>query len=146
MTRFGPLTHFQTIDRQVLFEKIHQQATLHLQFDVHSCRMVKNQSNKWLFNRGLHQGIEGALVYLEKCLPVDKDTPSELAQILHRLQQEMLDTCEVTPYKAVRQWGLTELEDRLDIEKEDVICGVKHGIKAVTLTLPRLLKGPKLRG
>lgn len=83
-------------------------------------------------------------MYLDKSLPVAKDTQSELAQLLNKLQKEMLETCEVTPYMAVKQWGLTELEDRLDIEKEDVICGVKHGIKAVTLTLPRLLKSSKL--
>ncbi len=148
MQKFGPLTQLKTIDREVLFHKIYQHASLHLEHDVSSCLVKRSQSNKWLFNRGLHQGINGALLYLEDSLMTQsqKDTKQELCQILNKLQREMLETCELTPYAAVRRWGLTELEDRLDIEKEDVICGVKHGIKSLTLTLPRLLKTSKVKG
>jgi hypothetical protein len=148
MQRFAPFSQFRSLDRQVLFHKIYQQASLQLAHDVNSCLQVRSLSNKWLYNRGLQQGISGALVYLEDSLPTqaDKDTPQELSLVLNKLQREMLETCELTPYKAVRRWGLTELEDRLDIEKEDVICGVKHGLQAVTLTLPRLLKTSKVKG
>lgn len=148
MQRLGPFRQFRSLDRQVLFHKIYQQASLHLAHDVNSCLQIRSQSNKWLYNRGLKQGIHGALMYLEDTLPssTQKDTPQELYQVLNKLQREMLETCELTPYMAVRRWGLTELEDRLDIEKEDVICGVKHGLQAVTLTLPRLLKPSKVKG
>ncbi len=148
MQRFGPFSQFRSLDRQALFHKIYQQASLHLEHDVNSCLRMRSQSNKWLFNRGLKQGISGALVYIENSLPQlpQKDTPQELSQVLNKLQREMLETCELTPYTAVRRWGLTELEDRLDIERADVICGVRHGLKALALTLPRLLKPSKVKG
>ena len=148
MQRYAPFSQLRSLDRQALINKIYQQASLHLAHDVNSCLRIRSQSNKWLYNRGLQQGISGALVYLENSLPsqAHKDTPHELSQVLNRLQREMLEICELTPYQAVRRWGLTELEDRFDIEKEDVICGVKHGLQAVTLTLPRLLKTSKVKG
>jgi hypothetical protein len=95
----------------------------------------------------MEQGIQSALNYLSEESKSLLDN-RQLAILMTQLQNELLKTCELMPYKAVELWGLTELDDLLDIEREDVIKGIKHGINAVTLTLPRMIreqkKGPKL--
>lgn len=126
--------------REELIAQVRQQAELHLKFNLQDCRSRRNERNKWLFKMGMQQGIVSGLDFaLTNIRRIDKDT-RPMGQILLEHQQTVIETCLIMPHKAVQQWGLTELEDKLDIEKEDVICGVQHGLHTVAHTLPRLLK------
>jgi hypothetical protein len=126
--------------RAELYQQILQHAELHILHNVQDCRSRRNEGNRWLFRRGMEQGIDSGLrYYFENYLSLSDD-PRPLAQILFEHKKNVIATCEMTPYKAVANWGLTELEDILDVEREDVICGIQHGLSAVAHTLPRLIK------
>ena len=126
--------------RTELYQQILQQAELHLKHNVQECRSRRNEGNRWFFRRGMEQGIDSGLrYYFENYLSLSED-PRPLAQILFEHKKNVIETCEMTPYKAVVNWGLSELEDILDIEREDVICGIQHGLCAVAHNLPRLIK------
>jgi hypothetical protein len=131
---------FKDIDKSQLFRKTLAQATLHLQHNVRDCQTKKDSCHCHLFDIGLEQGIKGAMSYIEDLASDHSQSQTSLAQALNRLQTEMLETCDLAPYQAAKKWGLTELADKLDIEKEDIICGVRHGIQAFTLTLPQHIK------
>jgi hypothetical protein len=126
--------------RAQLYQQILQQAELHLVHNVQECRSRRNEGNRWFFRRGMEQGIDSGLrYYFENYLSFSED-PRPLAQILIEHKKTVIETCELTPYKAIINWGLTELEDILDVEREDVVCGIQHGLCAVAHNLPRLIK------
>ncbi len=126
--------------RAQLYQQILQQAELHLKHNVQECRSRRNEGNRWFFRKGMEQGIDSGLrYYFENYLNFSED-PRPLAQILFEHKKTVIETCELTPYKAVVNWGLSELEDILDVEREDVICGIQHGLCAVAHNLPRLIK------
>lgn len=129
--------------RDELIDRVSRQAELHLKFNLQDCRSRRNERNRWLFKVGMQQGIVSGLDFaLSNIRSIDRDK-RPMCQILIEHQQTVIETCLIMPHRAVLQWGLTELEDKLDIEKEDVICGVQHGLHTVAHTLPRLLKNRK---
>ncbi len=122
------------------YTQILRQAELHLLHNVQDCRSRRNEGNRWLFRCGMEQGITCGLNFYYQHPLLAAPGNRSLAQTLFDYKKEVLETCELTPYKAVQHWGLTELVDRLDIEKEAVICGLQHGLGAVADNLPRLLR------
>jgi hypothetical protein len=129
--------------KQELFDQIRGQAELHLLHNVHDCRTRRNEGNRWLFKQGMNQGIMSGIDYVLGNLDLITEDKRPMGQILLEYQYNVIETCRMLPYQAVAKWGLTELEDKLDIEREDVICGVQHGLYTTAHTLPRLLRNTK---
>ncbi|MFP5492428.1 MAG: hypothetical protein ACLGG0_13065 [Bacteriovoracia bacterium] len=131
------------IHKQELFEQIRGQAELHLLHNVHDCRTRRNEGNRWLFKQGMDQGIKSGIEYVLGNLQQINEDKRPMGQILLAYQFDVLETCRLLPFQAVEKWGLTELEDKLDIEREDIISGVQHGLYTTAHTLPRLLRNTK---
>ncbi len=129
--------------KQELFDQIRGQAELHLLHNVHNCRTRRNEGNRWLFKQGMNQGIKSGIEYVLGNLQQITEDKRPMGQILLEYQFDVVQTCRMLPYQAVEKWGLTELADKLDIEREDVICGVQHGLYTTAHTLPRLLRNTK---
>ncbi len=144
----GP-THLLSHSRDELYRLVQGQAELHLAHNIGECRTRRDSFSKWLFQRGMLQAIAHGVDYVLENYPALENDKRPMGQILIEHQFNVVQTCQLLPYRAVIQWGLTELEDKLDLERESVICGVQHGLYTVAHTLPRLMrvkkKGPKLR-
>lgn len=126
--------------RDYFYVQILRQAELHLQHNVQECRSRRNGGNRWLFRRGMEQGIDCGLNFYFDSAPLGAHDARPLAQRLFDHKKEVIEVCALTPYRAVRNWGLTELADMLDVEREAVVCGLQHGLGAVAQNLPRLLR------
>jgi hypothetical protein len=92
----------------------------------------------------MKQGVAcGVDFFLDEYSELPSSTP--LPQTLFDFKAQVVETCELWPHQAIERWQLTELLDRLDIEREDVINGLQHGLCAVGHNLPRLVKRMKTK-
>lgn len=126
--------------RASLSARILNQAELQLMHNVHECRTKRNAGCRTLFRLGMNQGVETGLDFFYtnfQTLMVDK-RPLTSQLISHT--QHVIETCQLTPYRAGETWGLTLLYDHLDTEKEHIINGMDYGLRTLAHGLPRLIK------
>lgn len=126
--------------RARLSSRLLAQAELHLMHNVHDCRTKRNTGCRSLFRLGMNQGVETGLDYFYGHYQTLMNDKRPLSSQLISHTQHVIDTCQLTPYRAGEEWGLTLLYDHLDTEKEQIIKGLDHGMRSVAHGLPRLIK------
>ncbi len=126
--------------RDQLFSHLRQLADLHMRHNVGNCRFGSQVDNHRLFYRGVERGIQlGLDHFLEQVLANRQNKPVAL-QLLE-FKNEVLELSLMRPYRAMIKWKIVELDDLLDVERQDLLHGLHLGFTTVELTLPRLFSG-----
>ncbi|MBY0515939.1 MAG: hypothetical protein K2P81_03450 [Bacteriovoracaceae bacterium] len=128
------------LQRVQLYNRILKQADLHLQLNLQECRSRRNEGSRWLFHRGLEQGIEAGLNYFFDNFKQIEKSSLNITQSLIEFKKEVVETSLDKPHKAKNLWSLHILEDHIDIEREDIVSGLQYGLNTTAHTLPHLLK------
>jgi hypothetical protein len=112
--------------------EIQKVADLHFELNINSCVDLLSFKNKKIFDHGVYAGIDFSISLLKS---QTKKSSKHINHFILNKKNELVKLALLSPYKIHQIYPSTFLQDLTDVEKDDALMGLIHGVNVTVHTL-----------